>query len=72
MKENYDVIVIGSGIGGLSAAGLTAKAGKCVLVVDQRPGPGGVCYGFERDGIVTNQLKAFEVADSIEFLCTIN
>lgn len=89
MKENYDVIVIGSGIGGLSAEGLTAKAGKCVLVVDQRPEPGGVCYGFERDGytfdvgphllsgceregIVTNQLKAFEVADSVEFLCTIN
>ena len=42
MKENYDVIVTGSGIGGLSAAGLTAKTGKCVLVVDQRPEPGGV------------------------------
>lgn len=50
MKENYDVIVIGSGIGGLSAEGLTAKAGKCVLVVGQRPELGGVCYGFERDG----------------------
>ena len=50
MKEKYDIIVIGAGIGGLSAAGLTAKEGKSVLVVDQRPAPGGVCHSFERDG----------------------
>lgn len=52
MKDKYDVIVIGAGIGGLSAAALTAKAGKSVLVVDQRPGPGGVCHSFERDGYI--------------------
>jgi len=44
MKDKYDVIVIG----GLSAGALTAKAGKSVLIVDQRPGPGGVCHSFER------------------------
>ena len=52
MKDKYDVVVIGGGIGGLSAAALTAKAGKSVLVVDQRPGPGGVCHSFERDGYI--------------------
>ena len=50
MKDKYDVIVIGAGIGGLSAAGMIAKAGKSVLVVDQRPEPGGVCHSFERNG----------------------
>ena len=50
MKDKYEVIVIGAGIGGLSTAGLLAKAGKSVLVLDQRPEPGGVCHSFERDG----------------------
>ncbi|MCH8272499.1 MAG: NAD(P)-binding protein [Candidatus Marinimicrobia bacterium] len=59
MKENYDVIVIGSGIGGLSAAGLTAKTGKCVLVVDQRPEPGGVMAlnGMELSLISSKPLR---------------
>ncbi len=52
MKDKYDIIVIGAGIGGLSAAALTAKADKSVLVVDQRPVPGGVCHSFERDGYI--------------------
>ena len=46
MKDKYDVIVIGTGIGGLSAAGMTAKEGKNLLVVDQRPAPAGVCYSL--------------------------
>lgn len=50
MKDKYDVVVIGAGIGGLSAAALTAMNGKSVLVVDQRPSPGGVCHSFEREG----------------------
>ena len=37
----YDVIVIGAGIGGLSAAGMTVKEAKNLLVVDQRPALGG-------------------------------
>lgn len=49
--ERYDVIVIGAGIGGLSAAGMTAKEGKNLLVIDQRPTPGGVCHSFERGDI---------------------
>ena len=47
----YDVIVIGSGIGGLTTAGLLARAaGKRVLVLERHTEPGGLTHTFRRDG----------------------
>ncbi len=46
--ESYDVIVIGSGIGGLSVASLLSLAGKKVLVVERHDRPGGYAHSFRR------------------------
>ncbi|WP_167149963.1 FAD-dependent oxidoreductase [Actinomyces sp. ZJ308] len=48
---SYDVIVIGSGIGGLTSAGLLARtSGKRVLVLERHTEPGGLTHTFRRDG----------------------
>lgn len=45
-----DYVVIGSGIGGLSAAALLAWYGKSVVVCESHYLPGGVAHSFERNG----------------------
>lgn len=51
-KEEYDVIIIGAGIGGLVCGCYLAKAGKKVLIVEKNDKPGGYCTSFKR-GIFT-------------------
>jgi len=49
--EAYDAIVIGSGIGGMSAAAILAKhAGWCVLVLERHYTAGGYTHVFKRTG----------------------
>ncbi|MDH3527996.1 MAG: FAD-dependent oxidoreductase [Acidobacteriota bacterium] len=47
---NKKVVVIGSGIGGLGAAGLFAKKGYEVTVLEKNSHPGGRANTFEHDG----------------------
>ena len=48
--DEVDFVVIGSGIGGLSAAAMLGLYGYKVLVLESHYLPGGVAHTFERDG----------------------
>ena len=50
LKDKYDVIIIGAGIGGITAGALLAKRGLDVLIVEQHYLPGGVCSTVKRKG----------------------
>jgi len=81
MNENWDVIVIGAGMGGLTAAAHLIKAGLRVLVLDRNPHPGGTAYvyhrkgftfpmgplGFSHPGLVQNTLKDLGVGEDLKF-----
>ena len=45
---HYDIIIIGSGLGGLIAGAKLAKEGKKVLLVEQHDRPGGYATTFKR------------------------
>jgi prolycopene isomerase len=47
-KDRYDAIVVGSGIGGLTAAALLARSGLDVLVVERHDRVGGYSHSFRR------------------------
>ena len=49
-SQSVDVIVIGSGVGGLCCAALLAKYGYRVMVCESHSIPGGAAHSFERNG----------------------
>jgi all-trans-retinol 13,14-reductase len=48
--NEFDVIIVGSGIGGLSCGSILAKKGYKVLVLEQHSQVGGYCSSYVRDG----------------------
>lgn len=47
-KSGYDVIIVGSGVGGLTAGALLSKAGLSVCILEKEPHIGGYLAGFRR------------------------
>ena len=60
LPEMMDVVVIGAGVGGLTAAALLARSGLRVVVFEAESQVGGYLAGFERRG--------FRFSSSIEWL----
>lgn len=51
----YDVIIIGAGLSGLSAASLLSKRGLNVALIEHSNEPGGSCGIFKRKGVIFDQ-----------------
>ena len=52
LPSECDVIVIGAGIAGLTAAALLARSGLKVVLLEKQSRPGGYFMGFKRKGFV--------------------
>jgi phytoene dehydrogenase-like protein len=50
MSDRWDVIIVGAGVGGLTAASVLVKAGLRVLILERNPHPGGTAYVYHRKG----------------------
>jgi phytoene dehydrogenase-like protein len=61
IKDKYDCIIIGAGIGGLTAAALLAKKGIDTLLIEQHYLPGGACTSLKKMG------QAFDVGAALLF-----
>jgi phytoene dehydrogenase-like protein len=64
MSSSFDVIIIGSGIGGAAAGALLAHAGYKTLVLEKNNFVGGRCTSYEKDGFTVDVgVHLFGVGD---------
>ncbi len=65
MKSNYDALIIGGGMGGLSCGAWLARSGMSVAVIEQNTQVGGFCSSYKRNGF-NFTLAASEVTGTTE------
>jgi len=62
IRSEYDVVVVGGGMAGLTCANVLARAGRAVLLLEQQPKLGGLAAWFKRrDHIFDVALHGFPV-----------
>ncbi len=61
-ENEYDVAIVGAGVGGLSCGALLAKRGLKVLVVEQHYLAGGYCTSFPRKGHSTFDAGVHDIS----------
>ena len=54
MKPDYDVVVIGTGVGGAAAGALLARDGFRVLLLEKNQRIGGACSYYKKDGVLVD------------------
>ncbi|NVM53608.1 MAG: FAD-dependent oxidoreductase [Candidatus Helarchaeota archaeon] len=61
IKDRYECIVVGTGIGGITAAALLANKGIDTLMIEQRRLPGGACTSLKQVG------QSFDIGSALLF-----
>lgn len=71
MQKNYDVIIVGAGIAGLTAARVLKAANKNILIIESSDGVGGRVKTDYKDGFLLDrgfQVLLTSYPEAIEFL----
>ncbi|HMB66224.1 MAG TPA: protoporphyrinogen oxidase, partial [Patescibacteria group bacterium] len=74
MSEQYDIVILGAGLTGLTLAHKLKNSGKSVLVLEKESAPGGVISTQQEDGFIyevgpnTGVVKYGEVAELFDEL----
>lgn len=67
MRKDYDVVIIGSGVGGLTCACLLAKEGMKVLVLEQCSRIGGCCSNYDVNGFKPDVGAVFVIGHNLYY-----
>ncbi|MBD3229684.1 MAG: NAD(P)-binding protein [Candidatus Lokiarchaeota archaeon] len=58
-QKDYDIIIIGSGIGGTASGALLQNAGFDTLILERLPEVGGACSSYRKEGFLIDKAVHF-------------